>query len=283
MARYQKLFAREKDFKKELDRFLDEGDEYSLKRAQRMIDLAIKFAKERNLETVLAYLNKYDGLVKARLYDYYSEYDLNELTKSKKYFQKVFTPLVDSDSLELIKQAGELVENCYRYAAVSSCVLDTSYFVLQRNVVLASISDYNERKGYTNSLAGLGSTAIIARLDTLNQEGVYKWHEKIIVVGSIKPSSGSQAVRRGEAIIDADHRLVEYIRVNKLAKIGNEVKMGHTFLIPCNVDGKTSDFRFNPQKRKFQYIACYTRIESTYFTESVSKFFPVMQFESEVE
>lgn len=283
LARYQKLFAKEKTFRKELYSFLDKGDEYSLKRAQRMTDLAMKFAKQKHLETVIKYLNKYEGLVKARLYDFYSDYDLEELTKSKKSFQKVFAPMIASDSLDLLKKAGELVENCYNYAASSNSALDTDYFALQRKVVLSSISDYNERKGYRQAMANIKNTTIIARLDTLNQIGVYKWHDHVVVVGSFRPSSGSVEVQKGEAIIDADHRLIEYIRVNNLAKIGEDVKMGYTFLIPFKVNGSRSDFRFNPEKKSYQYIACYAFIKSTNFTKSVSKFFPVMEFESEVQ
>ena len=283
LARYQHLFAKEKNFRKELYRFIDAGDEYSLHRAQRMTELAIKFAKERNLETVIPYLYNYNSLVRAKLFDFYSDYDLDELTHSDRNFQKVFMPLIESDSLELIENAGKLVENCYIYAASSHCVLDTAYFALQRNVVLTSIADYNERKGNNLALSNMEGSTILARLDTLNREGVYKWHDKIIVVGSIKPTASYMYVKKGEAIIDADHRLIEYIRVNRLAKVGKEIKMGYTFLIPYTVDGAPSDFHFNQSKMRYQYIACYSKIENGYFTKSISKFLPVMQFEFEVE
>jgi hypothetical protein len=281
--RYNYLFAKEKNFRKEFNHFIDAGDEYSLERAKRMTDLAIKFASEKNLTPVLNYLEKYQRYAIACLFDFESRYDLKKLTASEQHFQKIFALMVQSDSLELIKEAGELVNHCYNYAASTKSVLDTNYFAMQRRVVNSSISDYFERKGNNQNLATMVGQSVIARFDTLNKEGIYKWHDNIVVVGHFKPDAKFDDVRKGEAIIDADHRLLEYIRVNRLAKLKDEVKIGQTYLIPFFFDNKTSEFCFNPALMKYQYMVCYTRIESTYFTREISKFLPPLQFNVETD
>jgi hypothetical protein len=281
--RYQYLFKKEKNFRKEFYRFIKIGDEYSLQRAKRLTELAIKYAKEQNLGDIGAYLENYAKLANAFLFDFYSDFDLVKLTNSDANFQKAFKPLAESDSLGLIQKAGELVENCYSYSANTLSILDTNYFSLQRNVVKTSISDYYERKGNSLNMANMLGQSVIARLDTLNTEGIYKWHDKIIVVGSIKLMAKFDNVRKGEAIIDADHKLIEYIRVNRLAKIGNEVKMGTTFVLPYVIDNKKTDFNFSKQKMTYQYMVCYTQIETKYFTQGISKFLPPLQFIEEIQ
>jgi hypothetical protein len=276
--RYQFLFKKEKNFRKEFYRFINEGDEYSLQRAKRLTELALKYAKEQNLENAGKYLINYEQLANAFQFDYFSEYDLVKLTSSESGFQKVFKPLIESDSLELLKNAGELVEHCFSYSKNTLSVLDTSYFSLQKKVVKTSISDYYERKGNNLNMANMLGQAIIARLDTLNLEGIYKWHDRIVVVSTINLIAKFENVRKGEAIIDADRKLTEYIRVNRLAKIGNEVKMGTTYLIPYLIDNHKNDFHFNEQKKAYQYMVCYTQIESKYFTQGISKFLPPLQF-----
>jgi hypothetical protein len=281
-ARYQKLFEKEKNFKKELYLFLDEGSEYSLLRAKRMIELAIKYATDKKMENVWAYLNNYNRLTEALIFDFHSEYDLKKMTSSESVFQKVFKPMVESDSVELIKKAGELVKYCNTYAANSLSILDTSYFEQQMKVVKSSINDYEERKGSNLNLANLAGQTVIMRLDTLNAEGIYKWHDKIVVVGTLKFTATFDNVKKGEAILSADKKLIQYIRVNKIAKIGNEVNVGSTSLIPFTIDEKKTDFFFNPKKKEFQYIICYSKVENKYFTKGISKFLPPMQFREEI-
>jgi hypothetical protein len=155
------------------------------------------------------------------------------------------------------------------------------FFALQRNVVATSISDYHDRQGNSVSLASLGGQSIIARLDTLNREGIYKWHNNILVVGHFNPSGKFDNVKAGEAIMDADRKLLEYIRINRLAKVSKDVEMGHTFLIPYHVNDAAAEFIFNPEKKKYQYMICYTRIESIFLTREISKFLPPLQFENE--
>lgn len=280
--RYQLLFAKEKNFRKELFRFIDAGDEYSLKRAERMVMLALKYAAEKNLETVHQYLIKYKHLIEATIFDYYSDFDLKKLTNNKNSFNKTFLPLVESDSLQWIIESGELVNYCYSYAASTNTKLDTNFFAWQKIVVATSLSDYNDRVGNSASLASLEGQSIIARLDTLNREGIYKWHDKILVIGHFLPEGKSDQVQVGEAIIHADRKLLEYVRINRLARLGNDIKMGHTFLIPYNTDEAVTNFIFNPVKLKYQYMVCYSNIKNQSTTYAISKFLPPLQFEIEI-
>ncbi|MBA7694033.1 hypothetical protein ES703_102634 [subsurface metagenome] len=281
--KYQALFAKEKIFKKEFYRFVNEGDEYSLKRAQRMTDLALKYALEKKLTTVYLYLHRYKTYINSIIFDFYYTYDLAILTESEKAFQKIFNPLVESDSLELIKEAGKLAEHCYTYASNKLSSLDTLYFARQENLVVTSIADYYKRKGSNSAFASIGGQSTIARLDTLNRAGIYKWHDKIVVVGYFQPAAKNYNVKKGEAILNADRKLIEYIRINRLAKLGKVVRMGHTYLIPFKDEDQVSEFRYNPTENKYQYIVCYTRVESTYFTRTISKFLPPLQFDAEMQ
>ena len=278
--RYQYLFQKEKIFKKEFYTIIKAGDEDALNRGKRLTDLALKYARDQKLDITEKYLIKYQGIIDAALYNINSEYDLKKLTGNETSFQKVFAPMIESDSLGIIQNAGLLVERCYSYAVSTQCTLDTNYFAKQRKIVLFAISDYNIRKGNDNELAGLVGQTIKARFDTLNREGIYKWNNNIIVVSHFSPNSKSENVNKGEAIMDADRRLVEYIRINRMAKISKEVKMGKTFIIPFLVDNKTSDFMFSPKIKKYQYMICYTRIENKNFTEKVSKLLPPIEFET---
>ncbi len=279
--RYNYLFAKEKNFRSEFDRFIEAADEYSLNRAKRMTDLAIKFASEKNLPTVLEYLYRYQNYVAACLFDFSSEYDLVKLTHSEASFQKAFTLLIESDSLELIQEAGKLTDQCYNYVANIHSALDTNYFAMQRKVVNTSISDYNERKGYNSNLTKLGGQSVIARVDSLNKEGIYKWHDKILVVGHFKPTASIDNVKKGEAIIDADRKLFEYIRVNRLAKLKDDARLGQTYFIPYQEDDKIKDFCYNPNLKQYQYMICYTMIESSSLTKEINKFLPPLQFKTE--
>ncbi|MBN1598631.1 MAG: hypothetical protein JW894_10080 [Bacteroidales bacterium] len=280
--RYQQLFAKEKNFKKEFNRFIDQNDEYSLMRAQRMTDLALKYARDKKLNSVTEYLYKYKAYASARIYDYHSQYDLQKLTSKESAFEKEFQPLVYSDSLPLIEEAGKLVRYCYDYAFSSSSLLDTAYFALKENVVSKAIHDYHARKGNSSALAGLIGQSVIASLDSFNREGIYQWNDNIIVIGHFKPDSKFDNVKKGEAILEADRTLIEYIRVNRLAKLGKTVRMGATFLIPYNDDVVPSAFLNNGEKVNYHFMVCYTRVENDHITREIRKLLPVMQFDYEV-
>jgi hypothetical protein len=279
-AHYQYLFKSEKNFKNEFYKFFKENDEYSLNRCKRMTSLAIKYAREQNLDITLQYLNKYEGIINAEIYSHSSVFDVVKLTKSESSFQRVFAPMIASDSIEQIKKAGLMVENCYNYVASKVCTLDTNYFIKQRKIVENALNDYNERMGNKNKLSLLEGRTTNARFDTLNVEGIYKWNGNIVVVGLFTPKATFDNVKKGEAISDADHRLLEYIRVNRLAKLHKEVKMTGTYLMPYLVGDKIQDFRFDPETKKFQYMVCYTLIVNHSVTEKISKLLPPLKFET---
>ncbi|MBN2523169.1 MAG: hypothetical protein JXB24_07825 [Bacteroidales bacterium] len=281
--RYQVLFEKEKTFKKEFYRFVNEGDEYSLKRAQRMTDLALKYALEKKLSSVYGYLFHYKSYINSLLYDYYSEYDLARLTKSETEFERYFLPLVESDSLDLIQQAGKLVDHCYNYSLNTSSSLDTMYFAQQKRMVASYISDYYDRDGSSEVFDRMKQTSLIARLDTLIQEGIYQWKDQIIVIGHFKPEADNKNVRKGEAILNADQRLLQYIRLNRLAKFDKELKMGQTFLIPYVNNKQLAEFMYNPSEKNYQYIVCYTKVDSDYFTRKLGQCLPPLQFGKRAE
>ncbi len=281
LNRYNTLFAKEKNFKKEFNSYLSVGDRYALYRAKRMTELALKYARQQNIQQVLEYLPCYLDYINAVIYDYHSEFDLKSLTRSESQFQKEFIPLISSDSLSHILKAGELVTHCYHYASSSKSVLDTNYFTLQQNAVKTSVSDYYERQGISGELSKLTGQSVIARLDTLNREGIYKWHDKIIVIGTLKPRAKFDNVKKGEAIIHADKKLFKYIRVNKIMRLKNQIKLGKTFLIPYTIEDEKNNFHFNRENMQWQYIVCYTQIINPYTTREISKFLPPMMFREE--
>lgn len=203
------------------------------------------------------------------------------LRKVNLYFKKTFNPLVESDSLDLIEEAGKLVDHCYNYAFNASSALDTLFFARQKNLVASYISDYYSRKGTSEILSEWSETSLIVRLDTLTQAGIYKWKGNIIVVGHFMPAAINCNVRKGEAIMNADRRLIEYLRVNRLDRFGKKMKIGHTYLIHYIDHEKTIEFMYNPYKNSYQYIVCYTRIESDYFTRRLGQFLPPLEFGSQ--
>ncbi len=83
--------------------------------------------------------------------------------------------------------------------------------------------------------------------------------------------------------MSADKRLLEYIRLNRLAKSGKDLKMGHTYLIPFMHNDKVTEFMFDLYKNKFQYIVCYTMIENENLTRQISQYLRPLQFSKETE
>ena len=281
--RYQELFAKEKTFKKELYKYINIGDEYNILRAQRMVNLAIKYAQERNLNTTLQYLDKYKIIVEAEVFDFYSEYNLFALANNEHQFEKQIDQLIDSDSLSDIVEAQKVLEDCYEYSSIIKTKLDKKYFDFQRNRILKAASDYQKRQGDSQHLEEFSNQAVLAKLDSLNQKGIYRWNDYIIVVDELKPNAKFKNVQKGEAIIDADKKLIEYIRINRLAKVGREVEVGPTILIPFKSSDGIENFYFNPKSEKWQYIICYTRVKNEFTTKKVNAFLPPLEFEHEVE
>ncbi len=282
-ARYQKLFAKEKNFKNEWEKFIKVGDEYSLTRALRMVDLAIKYAQDKHLTETLKYLYRYRDFTEALVYDFHSSYDLEKLTSSESVFLKTFEPLINSDSLKSIQEGIELVNACYEYAASAKSVADTIFFGKQKIAAANAVADWNQRQGMTAELALLTGQAVLAQLDSINKEGIYIWKGKIVVIGSLTFTSKSENVRRGEAIINADRRLMDYIRINKIAKISSSYKIGKTVMLPYVEEGKPEYFLFDRKLQKWQYMVSYSSVINERVTKDMIRFLLPMQFKEEIK
>ncbi len=280
-VKYQQLLSSEKTFRKEFDKYVKEATLESYRKAGQITDLALKYANDNKWENTTEYLKKYRSYVDALQFDLASPYDLHELTRSNKNFEKVFTTLLASDSLSSLKEADTLVQNCYQYSLNTKSKLTPEYFQKQKAIVATAISDFLERAGINNQLAALTDQAIVVKRDSINRNGVYKWHQYIVVINTFKPKSASSIIQKGEAIINADKTLMNYMRVNKLGELKDGDKMGRTFLIPY-VDGeKQSDFQYISENGSWQYMACYTMIINSYKTKEISKYLPPMILEDE--
>lgn len=282
-ARYQELFAKEKNFEKEYKTYIKGGDEYSLIRAKRMVDLAIRYAEEKQLSETLKYLYRYRELTAALIYDLHSEFDLRKLSNNESYFLKTFEPLLESDSLDVIMKGAELANQCYNYTSTTPCKINPGFFDMQKIAAANAIVDWNERQGITAELATLTGQSVIARLDNLNREGIYQWKNLILVIGTVKFSSKSEMVRRGEAIINADRTLLDYVRINKIAKVkNNKIEAGKTYMVSYYIDGKKTYFNYDYNKNEYQYMICYTSIVNEKVTEEMIRFLPPLQFQEEI-
>ena len=281
--RYQELLTKEKIFKKKYYSAITGENPESYQKAKRVTLLAIKYAKENQLNNALGYLNKYLGYTEAKIFDLGSPYNLEQLTRDQKDFEKLFLPLLSSDSLQSLEEAEQLVDNCYFFSANSKSLLDTNYFAKQRQAVSTAISDYiNQADNPDANLAAITDKAITARYDTLNPTGVYKCGEYIIVINNFTPSTNYEKIKQGEAIIDADKVLASYIKKYELGKLKNGDKMGHTFIVQYNTSetGK-KDFYYDDKTQSWQYMICYTKVVSSYFTKQVSKYLPPIKFMTE--
>lgn len=280
---YQTLLNKESSFKKEFEKFTKVGDEYSLKRAERMVDLALNYARDQNMKNAETFLVKYEKLVDALIFDYFSVYDLEKLTSSEKKFLKTVQPLIENDSLAVIKEAAVITDQSYHYASARKCKTTPEFFAAQKIVVANALADWNERQGIKAELATLTGQAVIARLDTINRPGIYRWKQMILVVGSVDFTSKSDAVRRGEAIINADRTILNYVRVNRLANVTSKsAKIGHTYVLPYKVEGEKSNFMFLPSSGQWQYMIGYTMVINENVTEEIRRFLPPLQFQEEL-
>jgi len=278
---YQSLFEKEKTFRKEFDRYLEQASVDNYQRLQRMVNLALKYARENNLTGTLAYLEKYESYTEALIYDEGSSYDLAELTVSEKNFERVFIPLVESDSLKDLKEAETLLSRCADYARLTNR-LTPDYFARQSLVVSSAISDLLESEGREMELARYAAGAVKARFDTLNPCGVFKWHEQVIVIDEFIPGATIENVKKGEAIMHADKMLAAYLKKNKVCTSVDALKYGYTFIIPFKSNAKNSSFYFNTNSQKWQYMACYTCIVNAAFTSQAARFMPPLLFEDEM-
>jgi hypothetical protein len=278
---YQALFEKEKNFRKEFNALIKDETVDAYKRAQHMINLALKYAEENNFTEVAKGLRNYNIFCDAKLFDLQSPYDLNELTQNEKNFEKVFLPLIESDSIAVIKEAEKLVEYCIQYADFMKNPLNKEYFDQQKLAVATAISDLLDKQGSGSRLKALTDQYILARLDSLNPGGVYKWHEYIIVISEFTPASGFENVKKGEAIIHADNVLATYLKKNKLCKSTEDLKFGYSYIIPYISNNKTNSFLYHPDRQLWQYIACYTLVNNPGYMHEITRYMPPIQFKDE--
>ncbi len=279
--RYQALFEKEKNFKKQFFNLVKEENMTAYSKARRKTELALKYAKDNQLDNTVEYLSHYKQYIDAVIFDHESKYDLKKLTRNENDFEDVFLPLLSSDSIHQIKEAGNLVKYCYDYAASTKSIVDTNYFAKQQKTVKTAISDYFDKQNNNLELAQITDQAIIGRNDTINPAGVYKWKDRILVIGYFTPQSGFENVRRGEAIITADKFLAKYVKENDIGRIKSGEKFGYTFLLPFSHEESLADFFYDRNKEKWQYMVCYTKVVSSYFTKEISKYMPPIKFADE--
>ena len=277
---YQKIFEKEKAFKKNLNLYLKEGTIESYERATRMIDLSIKYARENQFIETEKYLQKYGNHIKALILDWHSPYDLDKLSTNPAAFEKAFNALVSADSLEQIKKAEELTEQCYEYNVNMGNAIDTLYYFKKKLMVASSISDLNDRIG-EQSLQNITDQGVVARIDSLNPRGVYKWHDYIVIINEFNPKYGSYNLKKGEAIMESDKMLFNYIRRQEIAKIKGDYKIHGTKFIPYKDGNRMEEFIFNHDTKCWQYMICYELIENALFTGEIRKYMPPIVFSQE--
>jgi hypothetical protein len=280
---YQALFEKEKTFRKEFERLKENAAADNYQKLNRMIDLALKYAHENNLTATISYLEKYLAFTQALIFDAGSTYDLAQLTVSSKNFEKVFLPMVSSDSLNDIKEAETLLQYCFNYAGLTGSPLNAEYFSRQKLLVGSALSDALEQAGREKELARYTDEAVKARYDTLNPCGVFKWHDQVIVIDKFTPEASMENVKKGEAVIHADKMLATYLKKNKVCSSISELKFGYTFVIPYSSNAKNSSFFFNTRSKKWQYMVCYTSIVNPAYTVQATKYMPPIQFEDELD
>ncbi|NJK85157.1 MAG: hypothetical protein HC906_03520 [Bacteroidales bacterium] len=258
----------------------DETEE-ELEKAQRMNNLAIKYATENQFTETLKYLEFYKLQIEGKIFDFKSPYDLDIVANNEQFFEKEFLKLVGSDSINEIKQAEELVDHCIYYSTKIQCELDSAFFSKKRKYVASAISDYYDRVGMQENLQNMTDQAIIASLDTLNPTGVFKWHGKILIINEFIPVYTSPNLKKGEAIMDADKKLIKYIKDLDVIKLSDDYKISGTYFIPYRVNGEKQEFVFNYETKKWQYMMCYTNIQNSFLTKELSKYMPPVLFKEE--
>lgn len=278
---YQTLFVKEKCFKKEFERYIAPGNLESLQRTEKMVEHALKYARENNLTETLKYLEVYKGYTQAMIFDAQSAYNLAILTNNSKEFEKVFKPLLGQDSLQDFSKAEMLLEHCLNYGKLTGSSLGKEYFGQQVRFLSAAKAEKLERERRENELERYTDQAVTACFDTLNPPGIFQWHNQVIVIDEFVPTSGIENVKKGEAIMHADKMLSAFLVKNKLCSSVSSLTFGHTFIIPYKSDGESSTFFFNSITRKWQYIACYRVIVNPKYTLEVCKIMPPVRFKDE--
>jgi hypothetical protein len=279
---YQQLFVKDRNFKKEFDAVIEPHTLVAFQKAQRMVNLAIKYASENNLTETVKNLELFASFTNALIFDFQSDYDLAALTNSAKNFEKVFQPMMASDSLESMKEAEKLLAHCMNYGKLTGSSLNEEFFNKHLMALTSAISDVLDRMGREEDISRYTDQSVVAKFDSLNPCGVFKWHNQIVVIDEFKPGSSMENVKKGEAIIHADKMLSTYLQKNKLCSSINDLKFGYSFIIPFQSNAGNTSFFYNSASDKWQFIACYTVIVNKDYTDQISKFMPPLFFEEEM-
>jgi len=279
---YQMLFKKGNNLRKEYGTWIAPATVPAYQKALRMISLALKYARENDLAETIKLLENYQAQTEALIFDAESDYDLVVLTENAKNFEKVFLPMVASDSMQGIRDAENLLNHCINYGRLMGSPLNGEYFKKKAMQLTSAMSDLLDREGREKELGRYTDQSVIAFFDTINPCGVFKWHDQIIVIDEFIPTSSMENVKKGEAIIHADKMLATYLQKNKLCHSVDDIKFGYSFIIPFKSNAKNSSFYFNKTSQKWQFMACYTIVVSPSFTASVSKFMPPLFFEDEM-
>lgn len=278
---YQGLFAKEKNFKKEFERQAAVGSTDNYQKTLRTVNLAMKYARENNLIETVKYLENYHAYTEALIFDAISEYDLSELTSGQKAFEKAFLPLVESDSINDLTRADQLIRRCTDFARLAGSPISQEYLAQQAVRVTAAMSDLLEQLGREKELERYTDQSMKASTDTVNACGIFKWRGVVIVIDEFLPKASMENVKKGEAIIHADQMLAAYLKKNKLCDDVEDLTYGQVFVIPFTSKTGNSSFKYNPKTQKWQYIICYTSIVDEAYTRRVSQFMPPILFAGE--
>lgn len=279
---YQTLFRKGNNLKKQYEEWIEPGHVAAFKKAHRMILMALKYAAENNLTETIAQLEIYKFQTEALIFDSESDYDLSVLTSDAKAFDRIFVPLAESDSISGLKEAETLLSHCRIYGKLMGSLLNGEFFKKKEMLLTTAMSELLDRMGREKELGRYTDQSVVAFVDTLNPCGVFKWHDQIIVIDEFIPEAFMENVKKGEAIIHADKMLATYLQKNKLCQSPEDIRFGHSFIIPFKSGPDKSSFYFNKSTQKWQFIACYTMVNSESFTSSVSKFMPPLFFEHEM-
>jgi uncharacterized protein YihD (DUF1040 family) len=179
---YQDLLSKESKFRQAFRQAISPGTRQAYEKALKMTVLALKYANEYNFSNAAVYLHTYRNKAEAVIYDFDTDYDLNDITSSRKNFTGLFLPLTESDSLAGLREAESLLLKCARYSELTETGLDTAFLHDQSLLIATSLSDILAREGREKDIEKYTDIAIAARLDTLNPSGVFKWNDYIVVI-----------------------------------------------------------------------------------------------------
>jgi hypothetical protein len=272
--RYQRLFKKERYFRKAIKPFMDEDSVELLQKAKRRVFLARKFASDKNLQSSVALLDQINNEIDAMIMNARSSFDLEYYARKPNRFIKDVTELIESDSISDLRKAKQLIYDCHDYASIANSKLDEGLLTRQKFYLENATNAFYEREGLKLSGQEMQGSVISLKPDQPTKDGVYKFDNYVLVINSFDPSSSFERIQKGEAIINADKTLSSYIRANNLGRLQDNDKVGKTFIIPFIVNDKKQSLLFVPEKELWQYRVCYTKIKDDKFTENIVKYLP---------